>query len=122
MEPCYPGKLPVPELADLAALAIRRCYEQLEAGVTAASVQEAVAAMRLAWQIERDEAIPTRDKALAELAEAQAAVLNLKDAIFRRSEQDEWRALWGEVQEDRERARAIRKARQRFATAARRVH
>jgi hypothetical protein len=66
IEPRCPGKLPVPELADLAALAIRRCYEQLEAGVTAASVQEAVVAMRLAWQIEHDEAIPARDRALAE--------------------------------------------------------
>jgi hypothetical protein len=36
--------------------------------------------------------------------------------------QDEWRALWSEVQTERERARAIRKARQRFATAARTVH
>ena len=78
--------------------------------------------MRLAWQIERDEAIPVRDKALAELAEAQAAVLSLKDAIIRRSGLDEWRALWSEVQKDREKTRAIQKARQRFVTAARRVH
>ena len=46
-------------------------YERLEAGEAAVSLQDAVAAMRLAWQIERDEAIPARDKALAELAEAQ---------------------------------------------------
>jgi hypothetical protein len=111
----------VPELADLAALALRRCYEQLEAG-GAVSVTDAVAAMRLAWQIERDEAIPARDAALAELAEAQAAVLSLKDAVIRRSGRDEWRALWGEVQKERERAGEIRKARQRFARAARTVH
>ena len=90
--------------------------------MTAASLQDAAAAMRLAWQIEHDEAIPARDKALAELAEAQAAVLSLKDAVIRRSGQDEWRALWGEVQKERERAREIRRARQRFARAARTVH
>jgi hypothetical protein len=78
--------------------------------------------MRLSWQVERDQAIPARDKALAELAEAQDAMLALKAAIIRRSGQDEWRALWGEARTERERARAIRKARQRFARAARTIH
>ena len=109
-------------VADLASLALRRAYERLEAGEPAVSVQDAVAAMRLAWQIERDEAIPARDAALAELAEAQAAVLSLKDAVIRHSGQGEWRALWGEVQKELERVRQIRKTRERFATAARRVH
>ena len=122
IEPRSPGQLPVPELADLAALALRRAYERVEAGQAAVPVQDAVAAMRLAWQIEHDEAIPARDKALAELAEAQAAVLSLEDAIIRRSGLDEWRALWGEVQKELEGAREIRKTRERFATAARRVH
>jgi hypothetical protein len=111
----------VPTAADLAALALRRCYERLEAGEATVPVQDAVAALRLAWQIERDEAIPARDRALAELAEAKAAVLSLKDAIIRRFGQDEWRALWGEVQKDWERAREIRRVRQRFARAARTV-
>ena len=52
---------------------------------------------------------------------AQAAVLSLKDAIIRRSGQDEWRTLWDEVKANRERAREIRRARQRFAAAARPV-
>ena len=78
--------------------------------------------MQLAWQVERDEAVPARDEALAELAEAQAVVLSLKDAIIRRSGQDEWRALWSEVQKELESAREIRKARQRFVTAQRTRH
>ena len=122
IEPRSPGKLPVVELADLATLMLRRCHEQLEAGGADVSVADAVALTRLSWQVERDQAIPARDKALAELAEAQAAVLSLKDAVIRRSGQDEWRALWGEVQKERERAREIRRARQRFVTAARTVH
>ena len=122
MPPRPPGQLLVPGVDDLAALVLRRCYERLEAGEAAVSLQDAVAAMRLAWQIERDEAIPARDKALAELAEAQQAVLILKVAVIRHSGQGEWRALWGEVQKERERARQIRKTRERFATAARRVH
>ena len=75
--PC--GQLPVPGIDDLAGLVLRRCYERLEARRAGCFVQDAVAVMRLAWQIERDEAIPARDKALAELAEVQAAVLSLKD-------------------------------------------
>ena len=46
-------------------------------------------------------------------------MLTLKDAIIRRSGQDEWRALWSEVQKDREKTRKIREARQRFVTAVR---
>ncbi len=116
------GQLPAVGIADLASLALRRAYERLEVGVPGVSVQDAVAAMRLAWQVERDEAVPARDEALAELAKAQAAVLTLKDAIIRRSGQDEWRALWSEVQKEREKTREIRKTRERFATAARPVH
>lgn len=102
----------MPDGADLATIAVKRCYEGLQSGTAAVSVQDAVAAIRLAWQIERDETIPARDEALAELAKVQEAMLTLKDAIIRRSGQDEWRALAGEVQKERERAREIRKARQ----------
>ena len=116
------GQLLAPGVDDLAALALRRCYERLEAGEAAVSLQDAVVAMRLAWQIERDEAIPARDKALAELAEAQAAVLSLKDAIIRRCGYDQWRALWSEVRREQEMTREIREARQRFVAAARVAH
>jgi len=113
------GQLPAVGIADLASLALRRTYERLEVGVPGVSVQDVVAVSRLAWQVERDEAIPARDQALAELAEVQQAMLTLKAAVIRRSGPDEWRVLAGEVQEERERARGIRKARERFATAAR---
>jgi hypothetical protein len=42
---------------------------------------------------------------LAGLPEVQATVLSLKLAIIRRFGQDEWRALGGEVQKEREWAR-----------------
>jgi len=116
------GQLPAVGIADLASLALRRAYERLEVGVPGVSVQDAVAVSRVAWQIERDEAIPARDATLAELAEVQQAMLTLKDAIIRRSGQDEWRALWGEVREERDRARQHREARQRFVTAQRTRH
>jgi hypothetical protein len=105
-----------PNIGVLAALGeITRSWERLEAGEAAVSLQDGVADVRLAWQIERDEAIPARDKSLAELAEVRLAMLTRKAAVIRRSGPDEWRGLAGEVQEERERAREIRKA-QRLAT------
>jgi hypothetical protein len=55
--PAPQGRFPVPSVADLAALALRRAYERVEAGDAAVSLRNAVAAMRLAWQIERAEAM-----------------------------------------------------------------
>jgi len=103
-------------------MVVRRCYEGLHFGRPTVSLQDAAAVIRLAWQVERDEAIPARDEALAELAEVQEAMLTLKAAIIRHSGQDEWRALWGEVLKELERAREIRRLREHFAMAARPVH
>lgn len=111
-EPRSPGQLPVADLADLAALALRRCYEQLGSGDVAVSLREAVAATRLFWQMQKDEAGPVRDKALADLAEAEHAVMALRAAVIRRSGQDEWRELWGEVRKELDRAREHRRARE----------
>ena len=61
----------MPSIDELAPLVLRRCYERVEAGEQAVSVQDAVAAMRLAWQIERDQAIPERDAALRQLEKWQ---------------------------------------------------
>jgi hypothetical protein len=49
------GQLPVPSAADLASLALRRCYERLEAGA-AVSAHEVVALLKLAREIEDDAA------------------------------------------------------------------
>ena len=53
--PRLPGQLPVPELADLAALALRRCYERLEAGA-AVSAHDVTSLLKLAREIEHDAA------------------------------------------------------------------
>jgi hypothetical protein len=103
----------VPELADLAALTLRRCYEQLDPG----GAGSLAAAVRLAWPFEHDEAIPARDKVLAGLTEAQAAVLNLKHAIIRRSRQDELRRC-GARSRGSGKGRGIWKANQPFVMAA----
>jgi hypothetical protein len=67
------GQLLVSGVADLARVAMQRAYERVEAGEAAVSLQDAVAAMRLAWQVERDKAITERDAALRRLEELQRA-------------------------------------------------
>ena len=49
-------------------------------------------------------------------------MLTLKAAVIRRSGPDEWHALWGEVENELERARGDPEVRQRFVTAARSAH
>jgi hypothetical protein len=49
------GQLPVPSVADLAALALRRVYERVEAGA-AVSAHDLVALLKLAREIEHDAA------------------------------------------------------------------
>ena len=51
------GSFPVPGIADLAALALRRSGERLEAGQAPVSWQNAAALIRLAHLIERAEAM-----------------------------------------------------------------
>ena len=49
----------MPSAADLAALVLRRCYERLVAGQASVSLQDAAALIRLAREIERDDAVAT---------------------------------------------------------------
>jgi hypothetical protein len=63
------GQFLAPGVHDVAALAIRLCYQRLEAGEHPAFVQDAVALARLAWQIEHDDALAERDRALAQAEE-----------------------------------------------------
>ena len=53
MPPRPLGQLPVPDIADLASLAMRRLWECLEAGEASVSPQDAAALIRLAREIER---------------------------------------------------------------------
>jgi hypothetical protein len=53
--PAAPAGLAVPTVGDVAALALRRAYERLESGATI-SVQDVVALLKLAREVERDSA------------------------------------------------------------------
>jgi hypothetical protein len=54
--PSLPGRLATPSAADVAGLALRRCYEGLQSGRPAVSVRDAVVLVRPAHEIEHDAA------------------------------------------------------------------
>jgi hypothetical protein len=55
----------VPTVGDVAALALRRAYERLESGAIEVSARDAVALLRLAREIEREQAPGHSDEAWA---------------------------------------------------------
>ena len=55
----------MPSAADLASVALRRCYERLEAGQASVSLQDAAALIRLAREIQRDDAVAAAAEARA---------------------------------------------------------
>ncbi len=55
----------MPDVADLATIAVKRCYEGLQSGTAAVSVQDAVAILRLAREIGRDNAVSAAAEARA---------------------------------------------------------
>jgi hypothetical protein len=61
----------VPRVGDLAAITLRRAYERVEAGVAGVSPGDAVALLRLAHEIEHDDALTERDAALHQMEERE---------------------------------------------------
>jgi len=99
-----PGQLAVPSFEDLADLVVRRCYEGLQSGRPTVSLQDAAAVMRLAWQIERDEAIPERDAARRKLEKWQQDMTEFTwvlRSVLDREYPGAWPALMAEVRKRR---------------------
>ena len=94
------GQLPEPSLKDLADLAVRKAFEGLLYGKLAVSVPGAVAVARLAWQVERDQAIPERDAALRQLEKWQQGMTEFTWAlrmVLDRQHPGAWPAVMAEV-------------------------
>ena len=99
-----PGELPVPGIEDLADLAIRKAYEGLLYGRSAVSMPDAVAVMRLAWQVERDQAIPERDAALRQLEKGKQDLVEILWAVrmtLDRQYPGAWPAVMAEIRKQR---------------------
>ena len=63
------GQLSVPSVEDLAAITLRRAYERVEAGEAGVTIRDAVAVLRLAHEIEHDDALAERDAARRQMEE-----------------------------------------------------
>jgi bifunctional DNase/RNase len=59
----------VPDIADLASVVLRRCYERVETGEATVTIRDAVAILRLPNEIEHDDALAERDAARRQMEE-----------------------------------------------------
>jgi hypothetical protein len=82
---------------DLAALALRRCYEGLQSGKSTVSARDAVAIFRLAHEIQHDDALTERDAALHQMEEWKYGLRLIRNAIVRQHGLDAWAAISAEV-------------------------
>lgn len=94
-----PGQLPAPTVEDLAALVLRRCYERLEAGEAEVRLRDAVALLRLAHEIEHDEALAERDAARRQMEEWKVGLWAIRNGVVRQFGLDAWAAVSAEVRE-----------------------
>ncbi len=95
------GQLPVPTAADLAALALRRCWEGLQSGAPVVPVRDAVAILRLAHEIEHDAALAERDAARRQMQEwrqeLKSGLWAVRSVLVREYGQDAWAAISAKV-------------------------
>jgi hypothetical protein len=100
-----PGQLAVPSVEDLANLVVGRCYDGLQSGRLAVSVQPAVALIRLAHEIEHDAALAERDAARRQMEEWRQewrhGLWAIRNAIVRQYGQDAWAAISAEIRKHR---------------------
>ena len=93
-----PGRLATPGVADVAGLALRRCYEGLQSGRSAVSVRDAVVLVRLAHEIEHDAALAERDAARRQMEEwrqeFKSGLWAVRSVLLRQYGQDAWAAFW----------------------------
>jgi hypothetical protein len=99
--PSPPGRLATPSIDDLASLVLQRCWEGLQSGRPAVSVQAAVALIRLAHEIEHDAALAERDAARRQMEESRQewrhGLWIIRNAIVRQHGEDAWAAISAEV-------------------------
>ena len=99
--PSPPGRLATPSVADVAGLALRRCYEGLQSGRPAVSVRDAVVLVRLAHEIEHDAALAERDAARRQMEEwrqeFKSGLWAVRSVLVRQYGQDAWAAFSAEL-------------------------
>jgi hypothetical protein len=87
----------VVDVADLAALVTRRAFERLEADEARVAIGDAVAVLRLAHEIEHDDALAERDTARRQMEEWKVGLWTIHNAIVKHYGREGWAAISAEV-------------------------
>ena len=88
----FPGPLATPSVAEVASLAVRRCYEGLQSGRPAVSVRDVAALLKLQREIERDDAVAAAAEARARAQMFQKGLASTLWTAKRHIDPARWRA------------------------------
>jgi hypothetical protein len=95
------GQFLAPDVDDLAALVLRRCWEGLQSGAPVVPVRDAVAILRLAHEIEHDSALTERDATRRQIEEwrqeLKSGLWAVRSVLVRQYGQDAWAAFYAEL-------------------------
>jgi hypothetical protein len=100
MPPRPQGQLPVPGVADLASLVLRRCYERLQSGRPAVSVRDVAALLKLQREVERDDAVAAAVEARARAEMFQRGLSSTLWAAKRHIDPARWRAFMDDLRRE----------------------
>jgi hypothetical protein len=98
--PSPPGRLATPSIDDLASLVLRRCWERLEAGQASVSLRDAAALVRLAREIERDDAVAAAAGARARAEMFQKGMARTLWTAKRHIDPANWRAFMDDLRRE----------------------
>lgn len=87
----------MPDIADLASVVLRRCYERVETGEATVTIRDAVAVLRLPNEIERNDALAERDAAQRQIDEWKVGLWTIRNEVVSRYGLDAWAAVSAEV-------------------------
>lgn len=89
--PRHQGQLPVPDIDDLARLALQSCYEQVGHGDV--SLKDLTALVRLAFEYQHDATLAEAERQKARADELDAALRSLVWSVKRNTGPEQWRAF-----------------------------
>ena len=98
--PSPPGTLATPSVAEVASLAVRRCYEGLQSGRPTASVRDVAALLKLQREIERDDTVAAAAEARARAQMFQKGLASTLWTAKRHIDPARWRAFMDDLRRE----------------------
>jgi hypothetical protein len=98
--PSHPRPLATPSVAEVAGLAVRRCYEGLQSGRPAVSVRDVAALLKLQREVERDDAVAAAAEARARAQMFQEGLASTLWTAKRHIDPARWRAFMDDLRRE----------------------